>query len=83
MQTIVFYFDPRVQIHRTKLANADAYELKYPLHKDIEYGLKSYKNLDKEDLAINGMGFIGFHHLDLVKLTLPNKVEVKRRKGLL
>ena len=81
--TIIFYFDPRVQIHRTKLANADDYELKYPLHKDIEYDLKSYKNLDKEDLAINGMGFIGFHHLDLVKLTLPNKVEVKRRKGLL
>ena len=83
--SVVFYLDNAVDIHRVKTARADDYVRRNPqiFDTDFEDQELCFENLNNHDLAINGLGFISFRHVDKVVINLPKGVEVTKRKVLL
>lgn len=82
--SVIFYFDPKVKLHRVKTSRADDYmKNNYELF-ESGYKLNSstIKLHDYQDLVINGLGFISFHHIDSIKIDMIEGVEICVRKGI-
>lgn len=83
--SVIFYFDPSIKIHRCKMERADNYISCHPelFEKGYKLSSASFSKMDHQDLCINGLGFISFRKIDKIKITVPERVEVTKRKGLL
>ena len=83
--SLIFYISPRLNIHRTKSANAHEY---YSRHlSEFNYRgdlIRHHLDLkDKCELLIDGVGVIALHHLKEAELYLSKNIAYTIRKAVL
>lgn len=83
--SVVFYLDPGIKIHRCKYEKADEYQNKHPelFNRGYHLSSHSFESLDGFELAINGLGMIGFSKIIKAQLQMIEGVEIIKRKRLL
>lgn len=89
-QNVIFYFSKNIEIHRTKLENADRI---YNNHKTFKIELADIKTIDmmktirfnikeKSDIVISGLGFIKVEGPMILDIHVPEHVSVFVRETL-
>lgn len=81
--SVIFYINNLLNIHRTKVSNADNY---FEKHKD-ELSICMTEPMTKEivldencEIVINGLGIVSLKGIEKVVLTTQNKIDISIRK---